>query len=131
MCFIITPDLVNVGQYISHALRATGPALKVLGKARIYEGATEPTQEQMAALFVEVPVRRLSKLALRRQLRDIGKEDIFSGILANIPHAQTDWDDAPEILTSDPMFTTHAEAFKGLLGLTQEQFDALLNAAAI
>lgn len=73
------------------------------------------------------PVRVLSKLAIRRQLREWGKESAFDAMLAAFPHAKTDWDDALEIKTSDPLFAANKEAFKAALALSDEQFSTLMS----
>lgn len=73
------------------------------------------------------PVRTLSKLAIRRQPRDWGKESAFEQMLDAFPHARTDWDDAVEIKTSDPLFATNKEAFKAALQLSEAQFTALMS----
>lgn len=102
--------------------------IDTLGK--LVQGGASRLQESIGSL-VELPkpapaARELSKLTLRRRLRDLGKEDLFDSTLDSIPHARADWDDARVIRTDDPLFTTNANAFKAALGLTNEQFTALL-----
>ena len=76
---------------------------------------------------VVVPVRVISKLAIRRQLREWGKEDAFESLLDGFPHARTDWNDAAELKSDDPLFVANRDAFKAALTLTDEQFTALMN----
>ena len=76
---------------------------------------------------VPAPVYTLSKLAIRRKLREWGKESAFDSMLDAFPHARTDWDDAADIRTSDPLFSTHKDAFKAALSLTEEQYNTLMN----
>lgn len=70
--------------------------------------------------------REISKLTIRRRLRALGKEAAFDAALDAIPHARTDWDDAQTVSTGDPMFTIYADSLRAAVGLTPEQFDALL-----
>ena len=62
----------------------------------------------------------ISKLVVRRRLREEGIEEIFNQIMDLNPIAKADWDDSTEILTSDPMFLQMLGAFKAL-GITDEQ----------
>jgi hypothetical protein len=122
--FLITP--VKPSGYTSVEI-PTGAKFGGAAKAFVSSDDTPPTDAQMSALFAPVPpVRQLSKLEIRRKLRGWGKEDAFNGLLTATPHAQVDWDDAQVIKTSDPLFTANAAAFKAALGLTDEQFAALL-----
>lgn len=73
------------------------------------------------------PVHVISKLAIRRKLREWGKEETFDAMLDGFPHARSDWSDATEIKTSDPLFTTNKEAFKGILKLTEDQYNTLMS----
>ena len=107
------------------ARQVPSPSANLVGNLRRYEGETAPNQEQMAALFA-VQVREISKLTLRRRLREMGKEATFDAALDANPEARRDWDDAVSIRTDDPMFTTQAPAFKSALGLTDAQFSALI-----
>ena len=84
-------------------------------------------EAQDAAAPQPEPVRVLSKLAIRRQLREWDKEDAFDAMLAAFPHAKTDWDDAMEIRTSDPLFAENKDAFKAVLALSDEQFSTLMS----
>lgn len=77
-------------------------------------------------LNTPAPARELSKLVIRRKLREMGKEVAFDAALDAVPHARTDWDDAQVILTSDPLFTTSADALKQAVGLTSEQLNELI-----
>jgi hypothetical protein len=69
----------------------------------------------------------LSKLRIRRQLREWGAEAAFEAVLDALPHARTDWDDAQDISTEDPIFVEHKESLKVMLGITEEQFQELLS----
>jgi hypothetical protein len=71
-------------------------------------------------------VKELSKLFIRRKLREFGKEDQFDALLDSIPQARKDWDDAISIKTDDPLFSSQSFAFKDYLNLTDEQFSLLL-----
>ena len=71
--------------------------------------------------------RNISKLSIRRQIREWGKESAFDAALDAVPHARADWSDAQELMTNDPLFTTNKEPLKALLGISEEQFENLLS----
>jgi len=75
-------------------------------------------------------VKTLSKLMLTRRLRALGKEDAFWAILDNDPVLYREFILAQEIRTNDPMFTVQAPQLKAALGLTDEQFNDLVNNTA-
>ena len=75
---------------------------------------------------IPAPVRTISKLVIRRQLREWGKEAAFESVLDSVPHARVDWDDSLELRTNDPLFAANKDAFKAALGLSDEQFTSLL-----
>ena len=77
-----------------------------------------------------IPVRTISKLAIRRQLRAWGMEAAFEAVLDAVPHARADWNDCQDIRTNDPLFVAHKDDFKAALGLSDEQFAALLEPPA-
>jgi hypothetical protein len=99
------------------------------------EAAAEWVAAQLAAGWVPVhpapepqapEPRDVSKLTLRRRIRALGKEAQFDAALDAMPNARADWDDAQNLRTDDPLFTTYAPQFKTALDLTDAQFDALL-----
>lgn len=73
------------------------------------------------------PVRNISKLAIRRLLRSWDRETAFEQLLDAVPHARSDWNDAQDIRTNDPIFVANKEAFKAFLSLTEEQFQEILS----
>lgn len=75
---------------------------------------------------VAQPAREISKLTVRRRLRDLGKEAAFDAALDAVPGARADWLDAQSLRTDDPLFTTHAPARQALVGLTDEELSAVL-----
>lgn len=82
-------------------------------------------QLSAAAAEPAVPVREVTKLLLRRRLRDMGKEAIFDLALDSIPHARSDWDDATSVRTDDPIFVNHIDALKSALGIDDAQLQQL------
>ncbi len=73
-----------------------------------------------------LPPTILSKLMIRRRLRDLGKETLFDALLSSDPQMKADWDDATEIRSDDPLFVAHREQARAVLQLTEEQMQALL-----
>lgn len=53
----------------------------------------------------------VSKLAVRRKLREAGLENVLDGLLASNPMAAADWNDAVEISTEDPLFQAFLPIF--------------------
>ena len=71
----------------------------------------------------------VTKLTIKRRLDALGPEKwpMMKAALSTFPESlQDEWTLAQEILVTDPMFVANADAFKSLLGLTDEQFTALL-----
>ena len=66
---------------------------------------------------------QLSKLTIRRKLRELGKEIAFNYFLSQNSQVQNDWDDATVIMSNDPLFTSYAPVVKAALNLTDEQFN--------
>ena len=86
-------------------------------------------QDPQGLIPISMPIE-LSKLAIRRKLRELGLEATFNTLLASIPNAQSDWNDAEVIMSNDPLFTTYAQQFQTALGLTDIQFDAFMTSIA-
>jgi hypothetical protein len=108
-------DLALFGQGINTALLAEIERLKT-------EHAAEIARIQGLPASGEV-----SKLTLMRRLDALGKWGAFKSLLAQLPEiAQDAWTLAQAIRADDPIFVTYAETIKASLGLTDEQFTALL-----
>lgn len=134
-----TPDILppfetypcSLGTVIGHAegsyIISTTDG-RVIGIPAATTPSPENVEADIAAPVVPPPAppRELSKLTLRRRIRALGKETLFDATLDAVPNARADWDDAQVLRTDDPLFTTHAAAFKAALGLTEEEFTALL-----
>jgi hypothetical protein len=89
--------------------------------------AEDKAADEAHALFVDRNVvRSVSKLSIRRKLRLISKEGKFDEMLDLIPHARTDWNDAQEIRTDDPLFVDNKAAIMAFLDITEDQFYELL-----
>lgn len=69
----------------------------------------------------------VTKLTIKRRLDALGKWEVFKAILAQAPEAvQDEWTLAQEIRADDPMFTANRDGFRTALGLTEDQFQKLL-----
>lgn len=73
------------------------------------------------------PARELSKLTLKRRLEALGKWETFKTVLAAQPSLDDEFWLAQSISTGDPMFTTHADALKVAVGLSDAEFTSLLS----
>jgi hypothetical protein len=111
----IPPEVMMTEEEISEAVSNLEPQIAAWSASRQTIPAPEP-----------VVVVELSKLSIRRRLRELGKEEAFGALLDSLPHARADWDDAQVLLTSDPLFTQFAQQFQAALGLTGEQFDSVI-----
>lgn len=76
---------------------------------------------------ITTPPREISKLTIRRRLRELGKETAFNAFLSNVPMALADWNDSTVLLTTDPLFTEYAPMVKISLGLNDNQFADLIS----
>ena len=76
-------------------------------------------------VFEEVPFA-VSKLAVRRKLRDLGLESMLDNFLAANPTRQKDWDDSQILLTTDPLLVSSIPAFVVATGTTDAQIIDLL-----
>lgn len=72
--------------------------------------------------------RRISKLKLRRALRDAGLESLLDGFLANNPTAAADWNDSQLLMVADPLLAESLPLFAAAAGMTIEQISDLLQA---
>jgi hypothetical protein len=79
--------------------------------------------------LVKVPVPKkvyaLSKLTLKRKLESFGKWERFKAVLSSNASLDDEFWLAQSISTDDAMFTTHAEAIKKAVGLSDEEFSEL------
>ena len=69
------------------------------------------------------PVSKVSKLKLRRALREIGMEDKLDAFLTG--KALADWNDAQFLLVTDPLMSEAVPEFAAAAGITPEQITAL------
>jgi hypothetical protein len=68
----------------------------------------------------------VSKLSLRRALRQRGLEGALNTVLAANPPAKADWDDATILRTDDPLLVAAMPALCQQAGISAEQAQALL-----
>jgi hypothetical protein len=73
----------------------------------------------------------VSKLSLRRALRQIGLEPALNAFLAANPTAKADWDDATIIRTDDPLLVAAMPALCAQAGISAEQAQALLESCRV
>lgn len=111
--------------------------------AEVLDGLSgEPVETIDGLLYVRIaegstvydparPTRVVSKLKLRRALRDAGLEEAFEAALDADPITRRDWDDAVEIHASDPILVEKLPLFAAALGITDAQIEALLTEAAV
>ena len=72
------------------------------------------------------PPVAISKLALRRKLRELGLEATMDTFLAADATRQKDYNDAQCLFISDPLLAAAIPAFATLAGKTTEEITALL-----
>lgn len=80
---------------------------------------------------VDIPPFAISKLSLRRALRSMGLEAALNQMLASDPTVQADWDDAPHLMSDDPILQAMIPAAAQLLGIPEAQVVAILEASKI
>lgn len=68
----------------------------------------------------------LSKLKIRRMLRDQGIESLLDAFLASSQTAAADWNDAQNLLSNDPMLAASIPSFALATGLTEAQILSLM-----
>jgi len=79
------------------------------------------------AVAVDTISAGVTKLTIMRRLSALGKWTTFKALLASLPEEVQDaWSLAQEIRPDDPLFLANAAALKALLGLSDDQFTALL-----
>ena len=74
----------------------------------------------------EVVPFAVSKLAVRRKLRELGLESMLDDFLAANPTRQKDWDDSQILLTTDPLLVASIPAFAEATGATDAAITDLL-----
>ena len=85
---------------------------------RAYAGMIGAYQGIYPVLVEDVPFA-VSKLAVRRKLRDLGLESMLDNFLAADPTRQKDWDDSQFLLTTDPLLASSIPAFATATTLTE------------
>jgi hypothetical protein len=82
---------------------------------------------ELGLTYVPDRIDKISKLTIRRRLREMKLEDVFNKLLAQYPEAQADWDDAGTIDTDDPVFQQAVLAIQKEAGLDDATMDAILS----
>jgi hypothetical protein len=83
----------------------------------------ELIQEQQP---VNIVSKEISKLSIKRKLESYGKWDSFKTFLSTIPSVDDEFWLAQSLRTDDPIFTQYSVIIKNQIGLSDEQFNALL-----
>jgi hypothetical protein len=82
-----------------------------------------------AATYEEPPEESpfsVSKLAIRRKLRELGLESLLDGFLAAESTRQKDWDDAMVLMSDDPLLASSIPAFAAATNLPESAVIDLL-----
>jgi hypothetical protein len=70
--------------------------------------------------------KEISKLSIKRKLESYGKWNSFKTFLSTIPSVDDEFWLAQSLRTDDPIFTQYSVIIKNQIGLSDEQFNALL-----
>ncbi|MEI7911227.1 MAG: hypothetical protein WCK77_16450 [Verrucomicrobiota bacterium] len=92
---------------------------------RAYAKLIDAYQGTYPVVVEDVPFA-VSKLAVRRKLRELGLESMLDTFLAANPARQKDWDDSQILLTTDPLLVSSIPAFAAATGTTDAQITDLL-----
>lgn len=80
--------------------------------------------------IIEAPITfTLTKLAVRRKLRELGLEEKLDEFLNLNPQAKADWNDATQLASDDPIMINGIAAFSAASGLSEEQVTNILLSA--
>lgn len=103
-------------------------ALEAAQTAKIAE-ITEQHAAALSAFSNQPTSADISKLTLMHRLNALGKWSAFKSLLTQLPEiVQDSWYLAQSISPSDPLFVEAAPIIKANLGLTDEQYAALIQA---
>jgi hypothetical protein len=80
---------------------------------------------------VDVESFAIRKLTLRRTLRDMGLEPVLNQLLASDATIKADWDDAPHLMSDDPILASMVPAAAQMLGIAEAQLWGILESAKI
>jgi hypothetical protein len=80
---------------------------------------------------VDVEPFAISKLSLRRLLRQMGMEAVLNQMLDSSPEIRADWDDAPHLMSDDPLLQQMIPAASQMLGIDESQLVLILEHAKI
>jgi hypothetical protein len=98
-------------------------------QAFLASGGTPDEVPYVAPEPGHLPVMRISKLKLRRNLRALGLEGALDAYLAAHPTALADWNDATELREDDPLLASAIPDMAAAAGITTEQAQELLSAS--
>jgi hypothetical protein len=76
---------------------------------------------------VNIISKEISKLSIKRKLESYGKWDSFKAFLSTVPSIDDEFWLAQSLKTDDPIFTQYSGIIKSQIGLSDEQFNALIN----
>ena len=69
---------------------------------------------------------QISKLSIRRKLRELGMEPLLDGFLASDPETAKDWADSSYIVMDDPMLVKAIPTFATTAGISEAEVVELL-----
>ena len=69
----------------------------------------------------------LSKLKIRREMRNMGLEGLLNQFLASDVNILNDWNDAQVLMSDDPMLVEKLPLVTSIFGITEEQLQTLFN----
>ena len=87
--------------------------------------------ENPNAVPATVAATGISKLKIRRTLRDLGYEDLLDQFLNAVPTRLADWNDAQCLELSDPLLVEAIPDFVAVSGLTTQQVTDMLNSCTV
>ena len=87
--------------------------------------------ENPGAVPATPAVISISKLKIRRTLRDLGFEGLLDSFLNGVPTRLADWNDAQCLVLSDPLLVEAIPEFVAVSGLSTQQVTDLLNSCTI
>jgi hypothetical protein len=80
---------------------------------------------------VDVEPFAISKLLLRRALRTMSLEAVLNQMLESSPTIRSDWDDAPHLMSNDPILEQMIPAAAQMLQISEQQVFQILEQAKV
>lgn len=103
--------------------------MRRIEKDQVYDVTGKLVSERIVE--VEVPPFAISKLSLRRALRSMGLESVLNQLLASDATIQADWDDAPHLMSDDPLLEAMIPQAARVMQISEDSLLMLLESAKI